>query len=1021
MALDGASLVRNGIRVPRSAPRAARISAAEGAWLEVSDPSLSPFTPPQVVSDTVIFREAARSTDVVFVAGPNHLEELRVLRDGRASPVARYRLEHGPAIAVVRLREGRVEAVDAHGVVRVASAPAFAIDATGRRRDVVLRLADDTLEARVDLEGLTFPVVVDPTWSTVAPMATAGHGASAVLLTDGRVLVTGGDPITKSGEVYDPKLNTWTTAKPLELHRFPLAVRLGSGKVLVAGGMSYTTELFDPASGAYSKTGNLTATHQNGAIALLPSGKVLVAAGFSDGGQVGETYDPTTGVWTPTPPLVAYRDGPGAALLSSGRVLLAGGHDPGGTLQSSAEIYNPTTNTWTAAASMSAGRRHMAIAVLPTGKVLVAGGGEPAGLLSSAEIYDPATNTWTSAPSMAVPRTFARATVLTSGRILVAGGIKAFSEVYSSAEVFDGTSFSSAGAMAYGRFEHTQTLLADGKVLIAGGHTLSVDLSTAEVFAYSAPGEACVSALGCVSGQCVDGVCCNTGCAAACDACDVGGALGTCSKVASGAPHGGRSCGAYGKCLAGACATSCGGDGDCAVGFYCAGTACVAKKAAGATCGAANECGSGHCVDGVCCDTACTGQCQACDVLGKIGACSPVVGAPKGTRPSCGGIGAGTACGARCDGIDVAACHLPGTTTACGADTCVGGVEGHVGTCDGAGKCPDTAVSCAAYACGATACKKTCASKADCAPGYLCSGTTCVPIPGLGEPCTDAAGCTSGFCTDGVCCGVASCGAGSSCAAGAKGLCAKVPGTACAAGAECGSLACVDGVCCDRACEGQCEACDVPGKLGACTPIAGEPHKDRARCDAGAGDVCRARSCNGALDPKACVGFLHGPTTVCRPATCVGAELSPAGACDGAGGCSTPPTSSCSPFRCVDGVCKDRCASKADCAEGFECSAGACKPAGGACSADRTTSTAVDGTVTPCAPYRCRTDGRCGETCASSSDCAPDAACDVSLGKCVPTATADAGGGCTTGGGPGSGLALAALALAGLVRGRRRS
>ncbi len=540
MALDGASLVRNGIRVPRSAPRAARISAAEGAWLEVSDPSLSPFTPPQVVSDTVIFREAARSTDVVFVAGPNHLEELRVLRDGRASPVARYRLEHGPAIAVVRLREGRVEAVDAHGVVRVASAPAFAIDATGRRRDVVLRLADDTLEARVDLEGLTFPVVVDPTWSTVAPMATAGHGASAVLLTDGRVLVTGGDPITKSGEVYDPKLNTWTTAKPLELHRFPLAVRLGSGKVLVAGGMSYTTELFDPASGAYSKTGNLTATHQNGAIALLPSGKVLVAAGFSDGGQVGETYDPTTGVWTPTPPLVAYRDGPGAALLSSGRVLLAGGHDPGGTLQSSAEIYNPTTNTWTAAASMSAGRRHMAIAVLPTGKVLVAGGGEPAGLLSSAEIYDPATNTWTSAPSMAVPRTFARATVLTSGRILVAGGIKAFSEVYSSAEVFDGTSFSSAGAMAYGRFEHTQTLLADGKVLIAGGHTLSVDLSTAEVFAYSAPGEACVSALGCVSGQCVDGVCCNTGCAAACDACDVGGALGTCSKVASGAPHGGR-------------------------------------------------------------------------------------------------------------------------------------------------------------------------------------------------------------------------------------------------------------------------------------------------------------------------------------------------------------------------------------------------------------------------------------------------------------------------------------------------
>ncbi|MBK7400752.1 MAG: hypothetical protein IPJ34_32000, partial [Myxococcales bacterium] len=61
----------------------------------------------------------------------------------------------------------------------------------------------------------------------------------------------------------------------------------------------------------------------------------------------------------------------------------------------------------------------------------------------------------------------------------------------------------------------------------------------------------------------------------------------------------------------------------------------------------------------------------------------------------------------------------------------------------------------------------------------------------------------------------------------------------------------------------------------------------------------RRGSCNGAVDPKACKGFLHGPTTVCRPATCVGAELAPAGVCDGAGACSSSPTSSCSPFRCV--------------------------------------------------------------------------------------------------------------------------
>src|ERR1035441_239211 len=41
-----------------------------------------------------------------------------------------------------------------------------------------------------------------------------------------------------------------------------------------------------------------------------------------------------------------------------------------------------------------------------------------------------------------------------------------------------------------------------------------------------------------------------------------------------------------------------------------------------------NSCGTGTCVDGFCCDTACSGQCQACDVAGHEGTCTPVTGAP---------------------------------------------------------------------------------------------------------------------------------------------------------------------------------------------------------------------------------------------------------------------------------------------------------------------------------------------------------------------------------------------------------
>jgi len=41
----------------------------------------------------------------------------------------------------------------------------------------------------------------------------------------------------------------------------------------------------------------------------------------------------------------------------------------------------------------------------------------------------------------------------------------------------------------------------------------------------------------------------------------------------------------------------------------------------------------------------------------------------------------------------------------------------------------------------------------------------------------------------------------------------------CTSGTQCGSGFCVDGVCCDQACSGVCEACDLPGSVGACAPV----------------------------------------------------------------------------------------------------------------------------------------------------------------------------------------------------------
>src|SRR5439155_17205445 len=45
------------------------------------------------------------------------------------------------------------------------------------------------------------------------------------------------------------------------------------------------------------------------------------------------------------------------------------------------------------------------------------------------------------------------------------------------------------------------------------------------------------------------------------------------------------------------------------------------------------------------------------------------------------------------------------------------------------------------------------------------------------------------------------------------GFCAP-GGSACTSTTVCAVGSCVNGICCDRACDGQCEACDVPGHEG---------------------------------------------------------------------------------------------------------------------------------------------------------------------------------------------------------------
>jgi hypothetical protein len=65
------------------------------------------------------------------------------------------------------------------------------------------------------------------------------------------------------------------------------------------------------------------------------------------------------------------------------------------------------------------------------------------------------------------------------------------------------------------------------------------------------------------------------------------------------------------------------------------------KKPDGEECEAASDCSSDNCIDGYCCDTACTGSCEACNISGSEGTCSPC---PAGTAYSTGGCSSNNYC-----------------------------------------------------------------------------------------------------------------------------------------------------------------------------------------------------------------------------------------------------------------------------------------------------------------------------------------------------------------------------------------
>ncbi len=886
--------------------------------------------------------------DLLHVPSAAGTEDLVHFERAPAKEELRYRVDVS-RVAGLRLFADTLELLDAAGTPLLRVAPPYVIDAAGRRHEASLALEGCAADrsprapfgrpvtspgaafctASVDWHAahVTYPALVDPVWgSTFNTLITARLRHTITLLNP-------------------------TDVKSLAL--------VAGGFASIGGAPLKTAEIYDPLSRRFTATGSLAVARGSHTATLLskvqkpiqfvPANPVLIAGGADSAGTPLaslEVYDPATGLFQTDPSPMAFpRFGHSATLFADRTVLLAGGTTlPLNQPTPTAAIYTFTSLTGgvlTSAVTATAGqmtnsRTGLASARLTAGQVLLTGGFVLAGgslqALQSAEIYDPTTDAFLpisvasgGIPQMAVQRGAHTATPIGGGLVLIAGGttntvggtFPAAIDIYSDGSAGGVTGFlnpGSLGSLATGRSSHTATVLATGDVLIAGGFNAGSAISAVEIFATKT---------------------------------QTFQPLGALVPMAARGDHAALLVNAGDSIAAGHTVLVTGGTTSSTNGATAIAGAQILRNELGDACTLGDECLSGFCADGVCCNTLCDQECYACSAA---------------TKQS--GDQAGT-CNYALKGADPRV-------------QCINELEVHT-QCAGNGSTEQvgTTKDCKPGTCGANdLCSTSCTTTADCSLTGFCDLTA-----------PDDAGAGPGTCSP-----------------------KRINSTVCNADEQCVSDNCVDGLCCDLACKGQCQACDLPGFPGKCTAFGTDasqeqPHPNtggtnpRLACDGVVGGTSTACSgyCVGTTDPIKCQD--PGPSKTLQGTSCVdvagAASKLTSYPCDGKGG-NTEATSDCGGVLCADATaCKTACAVDTECLADFVCTDKLCQAlTGPLCdgtnilrrpAAQGGNAACADHYTCPALATACRTDCDAVTDCTDGLVCNGERKCVERLGAAVIT------------------------------------
>lgn len=226
-------------------------------------------------------------------------------------------------------------------------------------------------------------------WSIVGNLSAMRSRHTATPLSNGRVLVLGGDATGTEPSMLPGEMWTGVGSRPtlggIATHRIGhTATSVDAGFVLVVGGIDAQTgqplasaELFDPNTETMQPAGTLAVARSTHAAVALGDGRVLVIGGKDGISELRscEIWDPLTQTFSPTGDLVQPVSEVRALRIGSGETLVVGGQAGPGGASSTMQAWSPASGQFRVFGNgLPQPRSGHSLTLLADGRVLLLGG-----------------------------------------------------------------------------------------------------------------------------------------------------------------------------------------------------------------------------------------------------------------------------------------------------------------------------------------------------------------------------------------------------------------------------------------------------------------------------------------------------------------------------------------------------------------------------------------------------------------------------------------------------------------------